>query len=103
MYAYGIMLWNLWTGEKDPYSHIASHRALTLHLAGGGRPAFTAPADGGGGVAEVAALAARCWAERSQDRPSFVEIDRDLVIWGSGDAGGGGGGGGAMAAQQRAD
>jgi hypothetical protein len=99
------MLWNLWTGEKDPYSHIASHGALTLHLAQGGRPTFPASAGGGGGggggVAEVAALAARCWAERSQDRPSFVEIHRDLVIWGSGDAAGGGGG--AVAAQQRAD
>ena len=111
IYAYGIMLWNLWTGEKDPYSHVASHAALMRHLAGGGRPTFPTPVgDGGGGggggggcVAEVAALAARCWAERPQDRPSFVDIDRDMAMWGSGgdvlrQSGGGGGGGGGGAA-----
>ena len=105
------MLWNLWTGEKDPYSHMASHAALTLHLAGGGRPAFPAPAGGGGGggLTGVAALATRCWAERPQDRPSWIDIDEELARWGSGAAssssgdgagvrvsgfGGGGGGGG---------
>ena len=115
IYAYGIMLWNLWTGEKDPYSHVASHTALTRHLALGGRPIFPTPVGddgcgGGGGVAEVATLAARCWAERSQDRPSFVDIDRAMATWGSrggvlqrsggggcGIGGGGGDGGDAAA------
>jgi serine/threonine protein kinase len=87
IYAFGIMLWNMWTGEKDPYSHVESAAALARHLAGGARPTFPAPVGGDsrGGVAEVAILAAKCWAERPQDRPSFVDIDREMAIWESDD------------------
>jgi hypothetical protein len=32
-------------------------------------------------VAQVAALAARCWAQEPSERPSLADIDRAMATW----------------------
>ena len=94
VFAFGILLWNMFYGEVDPYrgrrlfqgfQHGAGTRGSTE------RPQFVEaaePAAAGGNdsdsdgrvrIKALAKLAARCWAQESEDRPSFVEIEAELA------------------------
>jgi serine/threonine protein kinase len=48
VFSFGIMLWVLWYGGKDPYGHFPDYGEMKLrrHIADGGRPLF--PIDSGG-------------------------------------------------------
>ena len=47
-YSYGILLWVMWHGRRDPYAHIkaASSMQLAMRVAEGARPVFDVPQGG---------------------------------------------------------
>jgi hypothetical protein len=60
VYSFGIVLWVMWFGRRDPYEHVKTVaaggpvlRQLHAYIAGGGRPCFAGGEAGGtgGGVA----------------------------------------------------
>ena len=65
IHSYGVMMWNMWTGLKDPFRHVTGGpREVERHVSAGGRPIFpTDPQYATAGADQVARLAARCWAE----------------------------------------
>jgi serine/threonine protein kinase len=102
VFAFGVVLWNMFYGEADPYRGRLFQGFGSCTAGRTERPEFVLPAggddgdgDGGGDgngteaggsqgrfrIQRLAELAARCWAQQSEDRPSFVEIDTELAKW----------------------
>ncbi|GLC37176.1 hypothetical protein PLESTB_000988200 [Pleodorina starrii] len=72
VYAFGITLWELATGER-PYKGLNAARILHRVLLNGGRPAlplWLPPS--------YTRLVTSCWAQSPKDRPAFGEIVRHL-------------------------
>ena len=98
-YSFGILLWVLWTGKRDPYAHRPDlgHFELSAYIhSDGGRPQFPvgagggASGDGGDGSGSdgaclqgVVALAVRCWSASPAERPSFEEVLVQLCVLGT--------------------
>jgi serine/threonine protein kinase len=89
VFSFGVMMWVLWTGHKDPYEHLAEStignhqlQPLVEHIADGGRPllgGFEGCTGSHGAGKKAAALAVKCWSAQPQERPSFPSVVDDLV------------------------
>ena len=94
IYSFGILLFILYTGDRDPFAGVGGGQfGLQRHISTGGRPVFpgldqaagagagTDAATSAEGVRQVAALAAWCWAQQPDERPTFIEIDAAMDGW----------------------
>ncbi|GLC35900.1 hypothetical protein PLESTF_001237900 [Pleodorina starrii] len=73
VYAFGMIMWELYTGSR-PYSGLTAGEVVHRVVAQGARPAFpraTPPA--------WQQLAAECWAQGPEQRPSFQQVERRLL------------------------
>jgi len=68
VYAYGIMLWQIMTGESNPYPGERNQDIFFDHVAAGKRPVVTNLHP------RMAELCQHCWHADPVERPSFVEI-----------------------------
>ncbi|KAG2499268.1 hypothetical protein HYH03_002846 [Edaphochlamys debaryana] len=73
VFAYGILLWELYTGCR-PYSGLTAGEVVHRVVVEGARPAF--PRSTPQAWRE---LAAECWAQRAEERPSFEKVEQDLL------------------------
>lgn len=85
-YAYGLVLWCLFSGRKAPFADAAGNLTISAvpvdvcrHVMGGGRPDIRALRPGTPVV--VAALIQRCWARDPAARPTAREIANETSRW----------------------
>lgn len=68
VYAFGIIMWELWTGQR-PYSGCTSVQVIAQRLMG--RSGLTFPSNA---PRDYVALAKCCMADNQLDRPTFAEV-----------------------------
>jgi len=74
VYAYGILLWEMFTGKK-PVLPVKSIEEIKKHVLGGGRFDLNAlPSD----FKQFSALIQKCWAAEPEQRPNWFDIQVDL-------------------------
>lgn len=73
MYAFAIILWELWTGDV-PYSDMSTISSIENHVKRGGRPSLVDDCDKKKFVKwsrELKMLIRACWSQKSNRRPTF--------------------------------
>jgi hypothetical protein len=74
VYAYGIIMWELFTGQR-PYGNMRQQKVVEDVVLRGLRPRFPA-----GTPQAYASLAAACWSSTPSSRPSFAEVITGLQV-----------------------
>lgn len=73
VYAFGILLWELYTGDRPWKGINNAHLAWEVTM-GKRRPEFPAEAP-----REFVDLAVHCWADKASERPTFEQVHRSIL------------------------
>ena len=74
VWAFGVLLWELWSDVKIPYGVIGDDSEVARRVVAGERLARP-----DGCPAAAYTIMQRCWAARPQDRPTFAELQQLLL------------------------
>ena len=69
VYSFGLVSWQLETGETEPYREIKEHFDLAVKIVSGHRPEIPENCD-----SKFAELIRRCWDNDPQARPNMDEV-----------------------------
>ncbi|GIL61093.1 hypothetical protein Vafri_15480, partial [Volvox africanus] len=73
VYAFGVLMWELFTGSR-PYSGLTAGEVVQRVVVQGFRPAFP-----GATPQEWRDLAGECWAQAPEERPGFEQVEQRLL------------------------
>ena len=86
VWSYGVTLWELFSAGCRPYEGFADHELVDLILSRRLLPCPPPPVQTAHATSRVYALMVDCWAQRPDDRPSFVAVVGRLEQWQAADA-----------------
>jgi serine/threonine protein kinase len=73
VYAFGILLWEMWSGGEIPFSNIPSDEDVIARVRGGLRLPKPSSCP-----SEVYNIMEHCWEQQSSDRPTFSQLKMDI-------------------------